>query len=326
MVLAPMRTSLQRILVTGASGFVGSALVCQLALRGGYMLRGTCQHTDAPRVDDGVEWFYGRLGPHADWMPALRDVDTVIHTAAKVHDMAGPTMALPAEYERVNVEGTVRLAQQAARSGVRRFIFISSIKVNGEITTRNKAFVAEDAVAPVDGYGRSKLECELALFAMATDYAMEIVVLRPPLLYGPSVRGNFQSLLKLVALGVPLPFKAIDNLRSLMGVGNLVDLLMVCIDHPSAANQVFLVSDGEDLSTKDLVSRIGVAMGRPVYLFPVPPWVLTAGASAIGRYGVAQRLCESLRIDTTRTQQILGWVPPIGVDEGLRRTVNAFRP
>ena len=326
MVSDPMQPDLPRILVTGASGFVGAALVLELARRDRYILRGTYQRPEKFAACRDLEPFCGVLAPETDWTQALQDVDTVIHTAAKVHDMARPTLASQSDYQRINVEGTVRLAQQAAQLGVRRFIFVSSIKVNGEKTPKERGFTVTDAAAPTDDYGRSKLDCERALLEISNTHSMEIVVVRPPLLYGPGVRGNFQSLLKLVASGVPLPLKSIDNRRSFMAIDNLVDLLITCINHPHAANRVFLVSDGQDLSTPDLVLRIGVAMGLSVKIFSVPPWMLSICSVALGKPGVAQRMCESLQVDMTTTQQVLGWNPPINLEEGLRRAVDAFRP
>lgn len=323
--LQPNEERRPRVLITGASGFVGSALTLELARRGRYTLRGTYQRPVDLVGVNGIEPSCGVLSPDMNWTQALHSVDTVIHTAAKVHHMARVTTAIKDDYRRVNVEGTASLAQQAAQLGVRRFIFVSSIKVNGERTSKEKGFTERDAAAPTDDYGKSKLDCERALFDISSAYPMEVVVIRPPLIYGPHVSGNFLSLLKLVASRVPLPLSAIDNRRSFMAIDNLVDLLIACIDHPKAANQVFLASDGQDMSTPELVSRIGGTMGLSIRLFSVPPVLLTGAAMALGKYSVAQRLCESLRIDISKTKEVLGWKPCINLDEGLRRAVDAFR-
>jgi nucleoside-diphosphate-sugar epimerase len=227
-------------------------------------------------------------------------------------------------YREVNVEGTRRLAEQAAAAGVRRFVFLSSVKVNGEETTSHSPFRADDPPAPKDAYGQSKWEAEEALVEIAERTGMEVVIIRPPLVYGPGVKGNFASMMKWVAKGVPLPLGAIDNRRSLVALDNLVDLITVCIDHPAAANQVFLAGDGEDLSTTELLRRVGKAMGRPARLLPVPTGLLRLGAAMLGKGDMARRLLGSLQVDISRTRDVLGWEPPVSVDEGLRRAVEPY--
>jgi len=224
-----------------------------------------------------------------------------------------------AEYRRVNVEGTLKLARQAAAAGVKRFVFISSIKVNGEATFNKNAFFADDDPAPEDAYGQSKLEAELGLMQLAEETRMEVVIIRPPLVYGPSVKGNFSSMIKLVQMGLPLPLGAIHNKRSLVGIDNLVDLIIRCIDHPAATNQVFLAGDGEDLSTTELLRGVGNAMGKPTRLIPVSAGLLQLGATLLGRKDMAQRLLGSLQVDISKTCELLDWKPPYTVEEGLRR-------
>jgi nucleoside-diphosphate-sugar epimerase len=222
-----------------------------------------------------------------------------------------------AEYRRVNVAGTSAFARQAAAAGVKRFVFLSSVKVNGE----SGRYTEADPPAPEDAYGISKHEAEAALRAIAKDTGMDVVIIRPPLVYGPGVRANFLALMRAVSRGIPLPLGAVNNRRSLVALGNLVDFIVTCIEHPAAANETFLLSDGEDLSTTDLIRRLAAAMGRPARLLPVPESVLIAGAALLGRRDIARRLLGTLQVDTSKAGQLLGWVPPITVDEGLRLAV-----
>lgn len=233
----------------------------------------------------------------------------------------GDTAADPlAEFRRVNVEGTLQLARQAAKAQVRRFVFVSSIKVNGEWTEPGRPFLADALPDPRDPYGISKSEAEQRLRNLAEETGMEVTIVRPPLVYGPGVKANFMALMTWLVRGVPLPLGAIHNARSLVAIDNLVDLIVTCVDHPAAANQTFLVSDDEDLSTADLLRRMGRALGKPARLVPVPQRLLTLGAMVLGKPGVAQRLCGSLQVDIAKTRELLAWNPPVSVDEGLRRT------
>lgn len=256
------------------------------------------------------------------WPDWLGDRQVVLHCAARVHVMADKSKNPIEEYRRTNVLGTLNLAQQAAGAGVRRFVFISSIKVNGEATALGRPFFADDIAAPLDPYGISKMEAEQGLRDIATTTGMEVVIIRPPLVYGPGVKANFQSLMRWLARGVPLPLGSINNWRSLVALDNLVDLVTTCISHPAAANQTFLVSDDEDLSTTQLLQRMGQAIGRPARLIPVPPSLLKVGARLVGKPELAQRLCGSLQVDISKTRQLLGWNPPISVDEGLHRAAQ----
>jgi len=232
-----------------------------------------------------------------------------------------------AEFCRVNVEGTAALARQAAVAGVRRFVFLSSVKVNGEFTEAGQPFTADDVPAPEDPYGVSKHEAEQLLRQITVETDMEVVIIRPPLVYGPGVKANFESMMRWLARGVPLPLAAVtENRRSLVALDNLVDLIVTCLNHPAAANQTFLASDGEDLSIAELLKRMGAAMGHPARLFYLPPALLKLGAAVLNKPGIYQRLCGSLQLDITKTRQLLGWAPPVSVDAGLRRAAEGFRP
>ncbi|WP_081601231.1 MULTISPECIES: NAD-dependent epimerase/dehydratase family protein [unclassified Thioalkalivibrio] len=309
-----------RVLVTGATGFVGGAVIERLAVDGRRVPVAACRR--GVSVPAGAELAVTpSLGPEADWSGALQDVEAVVHAAARVHVMDEDAADPLAEYRRANVEGTLALARQAAQAGVRRFVFVSSIKVNGEQTAPGSVFSVADAPAPVDPYGVSKAEAEAALFALGRETGMEIVAVRPPLVYGPGVGGNFARMMQWVARGVPLPLGAVDNRRSMVGLDNLVDLLVTCLEHPAAANRVFLAGDGEDLSTTDLLRRVAAAMDRRARLLLVPPVLLRAGARAVGRGEMARRLLDSLQVDISHTRETLGWEPPVSVDEGLRRAV-----
>ncbi len=265
------------------------------------------------------------LGADSDWSSTLARVNIVVHTAARVHVMHDTAVDPLAEFRALNVAGTLAVARQAARAGVRRFVFLSSVKVNGEATVAGRRFAADDAPAPVDPYGVSKLEAEQGLFTLAAETGMEVVIIRPPLVYGPGVKANFLSMMRWLARGVPLPLGAVrHNRRSLVALDNLVDLIVTCLDHPAAVNQVFLAGDGEDLSTTDILRRLAAAMGVPARLLPVPVGVLEAVAALLGKRHVVQRLCGSLQVDISKTRRLLDWTPPVTVDEGLRRTAQDF--
>jgi nucleoside-diphosphate-sugar epimerase len=267
----------------------------------------------------------GSLSSDTDWMKALIKVEQVVHLAARVHVMNDNSSDPLAEFRRVNVEGTAALARQAAAAGVRRFVFLSSIKVNGEFTEQGQPFTADDVPAPVDSYGFSKHEAEQLLRQIASETGMEVVIIRSPLVYGPGVKANFESMMCWLARGIPLPLATVtNNRRSLLALDNLIDLIATCLNHPGAANQTFLVSDGEDLSTADLLNRMGTAMGHPARLFSMPPAFLKLGAEVLNKPGIYQRLCGSLQLDITKTRQLLDWSPPLPVDEGLRRAANGF--
>lgn len=266
----------------------------------------------------------GELAKDTDWNVALRGVNAVVHTAARVHMMEDPAIQPLAEFRRINVESTLNLARQAVAAGVQRFVFLSSIKVNGESTPLDRPFNADDTPNPSDAYALSKYEAEQGLRECAKEAGLEVVIIRPVLVYGPGVKANFLSMMRWLDRGVPLPFGAIRNARSLVALENLVDLVEVCIRHSAAPNEVFLVSDGEDLSTPELLRRTGAAMGRSPRLMPVPESVLRSAATIIGKSHVGERLCSSLRVDIEKTRGLLGWAPPVSVDQALKKTARYF--
>jgi nucleoside-diphosphate-sugar epimerase len=305
------------IVLTGATGFLGARLADQIDRQGGLNL--TCLVRKAVPAGRGREVVIKGLDASSDWSAILKNQNVVIHAAARAHIMKEEVTDPLAEYRRVNVDGTLNLARYAVEAGVKRFVFISSIKVNGEQIAPGRPFTCDDTPTPKDPYAISKLEAEQGLQQIALETGMEVVIIRPPLVYGPGVKGNFASMIKLVEKGLPLPFGAIDNRRSLVGLDNLVDLIITCIDHPNAANQVFLVSDGEDLSTSGLLRRVAKAMGKPSRLIPVPAGLLQLGATVLGKKAIGQRLLGSLQVDISSTRERLDWTPPVSVDEGLRR-------
>ncbi|MFC5520579.1 UDP-glucose 4-epimerase family protein [Polaromonas jejuensis] len=311
------------ILVTGASGFVGGAAV-DLFVKRGRLVRVATRRAGVSTAANAAMVTVGDLSAQTDWSAALAGVEAVVHAAARVHVMQDVAVDPLAEFRRINVQGTLNLARQAAAAGVRRFVFISSIKVNGEATTLGLPFFADDIPAPLDPYGVSKMEAEQGLREIAAETGMEVVIIRPPLVYGPGVKANFQAMMRWLARGVPLPLGAIKNRRSLVALDNLVDLIVTCVDHQAAVNQTFLVSDGEDLSTTQLLQRMGQALGRPARLAPVPPALLKLGAVLVGKPAVAQRLCGSLQVDISKTRQLLGWTPPLSVDEGLKKAAEGY--
>ena len=308
-----------RVLVTGASGFVGTALLGRLSATGRCAMR-ACARRALRALPAGVEpVLVGDLGPHTDWRAALAGVDTVVHLSGRVHIMRDATADPLAEYRRANVAGTVSLARQMASAGGRRLVFLSSVKVNGEVGICREA----DRPAPHGAYAVSKHEAELGLGEVAGETGLDVVIIRSPLVYGPGVKANFRALMHALARGIPLPLGAVDNRRSLVALANLVDFIVTCIEHPAAANETFLVSDGEDLSTPDLIRRLARAMGRPARLVPVPESLLWAGATLLGKRDVAKRLLGSLQVDISKARQTLGWTPPVTVEDGLRQAVAA---
>ena len=308
------------ILVTGATGFVGGALCAALATH--CLVRVAVRDlSSSGLLCTGVDVVRAELSSTENWSSALGSVTAVVHCAARVHVMNDQSADPLAEFRSVNVDGTLNLARQAAENGVGRFVYLSSIKVNGELTAGGLAFKADQQPSPSDPYGISKKEAEDGLRALAKQTGMEVVIIRPPLVYGPGVKANFLAMMRWLSRGVPLPFGSVtENRRSLVALDNLVDLIVTCIDHPAAANQTFLVSDDEDLSTAELLRRMGQALGSPARLIPVPVGLLSLGATMLGRPGVAQRLCGSLQVDITKTREMLCWTPPVSVDEGLRGT------
>nr|WP_297331836.1 SDR family oxidoreductase [Pseudoalteromonas sp.] len=314
---------MQRILMTGATGFVGSRLLELLACRTAYecvaVIRGDGAHPSflkkSIQIDD--------LACKRDWQDQLADVDVVIHCAARVHIMLDSEKDPLSCYRDVNVTGTMTLAKAAVANGVRRFVFISTVKVNGEGTIPGYPFSSTDQVDPDDPYARSKLEAEQALLKLAHETGMEVTIIRPPLVYGPGVKANFRSMLNWVKKGLPLPLGAVNNLRSLVYIDNLCDLIITCIDHPKAKNEIFLVSDGEDLSISALLRKIAKAQGVSSRLISIPPSLLVLLSKLFGKQAQAQRLLGSLQVDMQKTKELLGWAPLVSLDEGIKRTVEA---
>lgn len=308
-----------KILLTGSNGFIGRALRAQL-LRDTHNVVSAVRKSGEQSTSNEVA--VGDIGSDTDWHQALEGCEAIVHCAARVHMMRDDAVDKLAAFRQMNVEGTLNLARQAIAAGVRRFIFLSTIKVNGELSPLGRPFQPDDTPAPNDSYGISKLEAELKLQKICVESGMEFVVIRPALVYGPGVVGNFRALLNWVRRGIPLPFGAINNRRSFVALDNLIDLISVCLTHPSAANQVFLASDGEDVSTTDLLLKIAKAYGRGVHLLPVPASWLWVSAAGLGKKGVADRLLGSLVVDSSKAFELLGWHPVVSMDEQLRKIAD----
>ncbi len=313
------------VLVTGANGFIGKAVCADLPARG-YRVVGVVRHNIQMDFREGAECLsMDEIDASTDWSAALTGLDSVVHLAARVHLMRETAADPLTEFRRTNVDLTLNLARQAAAAGVRRFVFVSSIKVNGEATPVGQPFNAEDEPHPTDPYGVSKYEAELGLLKLADKTGMEVVIIRPVLVYGQGVKANFQAMMQWLLKGIPMPLGTLPNRRSFLALGNLADLIATCIHHPAAANQVFLASDGEDLSISELLRRTGSALGKSARLIPVPVMVLRGGARLVGQDAVMQRLCDSLQVNISKTRRVLGWVPPVRVDDALRETAQHFR-
>ena len=315
---------MKTVLVTGANGFVARALCAELVGRK-YSVRGVVR--DSSSLDgSGCEVVtVTDIDATTEWKDALTGVDTVIHLAARVHVMREPLADPLAEFRRVNVAGTEHLARCAAASGVKRLVYVSSIKVNGEATQGDKKFTASDAPAPQDPYGVSKWEAEQALYRVAAEAGLEVVIVRPPLVYGPGVKGNFAQMLNGVAKRIPLPFAAVNNRRSLIYVGNLADALITCATHPGAAGQTYLVCDGEDISTPDLLRQLAAGMGISSRLFPFPAALLRLAGKLTGKSQQLERLLGSLRVDGDKMRTDLNWTPPYSLRQGLQATAEWHR-
>ncbi len=311
------------VLVTGATGFVGRYL-CNDLRRHGYQVTGAVRRKAGSGSEcSGANIILGpELSAESDWSSLLKEQDLIVHTAARVHVMHETSVDPLAAFRAVNVAGTLALARQAAAAGVKRFIFISSIKVNGEMTLPGEPFTEQLVGLPTDPYGLSKFEAEQALLALAAECNMEVVIIRPPLVYGPGVKANFARMIKWVRAGIPLPLAAVDNRRSLVGLGNLSDFIRCVLTHPAAANQVFLVSDGQDLSTTELLRQIGGVVGVPARLFAMPDIMLRWAIRCPVFGPQMQRLCGSLQLDTSKATRLLQWAAPFSLHSGLQQTVG----
>lgn len=309
------------IAVTGGSGFVGTVLVNKLKRRNVRLI----QRRKVELISQIHSCHLHEISPSTQFGDCLKFCDVVIHSAARVHVMNdGASDPLDA-YREINTLCTGNLARQATQSGVKRFIFISSIKVNGERTNPDVPFSFADQPSPVDDYALSKAEAEQILFEIGKETGMEIVIIRPTLVYGPGVKANFSSLMNLVSKGIPLPFGCLtQNKRSLVSVDNLVDLIITCIDHPKAANQVFLVSDDHDVSTSEMIREMAIALDKPTWQLPVPIWCYKLAGKLFKKSDVVDRLIGSLQVDISHTKETLGWAPPQTLQEGFKKTAKAF--
>jgi len=311
------------ILVTGATGFVGRAVIDSL-INTAYDVRACSRQIDVV-FHPSISLFHtGDLSENSDWQQALQDVNVVIHLAARVHVMADHSNDPLIECRKVNTAATLNLARQAADAGVKRFVFISSIKVNGEDTNTGDKFLPDDDFIPTDPYGLSKYEAEQGLLDLAKTTGLEVVIIRPPLVYGPGVRANFLSMMKWIYKGVPFPLGAVHNQRSLVALDNLVSFIIHCVKHPKAANEIFLISDNEDVSTTELLKKVANAFGKKAFLLPVPVGLMKFAAKLVGKEDVANRLFGSLQVDSSKAKELLNWEPVITMDEQLKKTPDVF--
>lgn len=319
-----MKQNGKNILVTGASGFVGGFL-CKRLLAAGFFVRGTllaCENTSA--LPSGVQpMVIEPLGAETSWDAAFSAIDTVIHLAARVHIMEDSADDPLTEFRKVNTEGSLRLAREAARLGVKRIVFISTIKVNGEESA--VPYTSDMFPRPTDPYGISKWEAEQGLRQIELESGLEVVVVRPTLVYGAGVRANFLNMMKVISKGIPLPLSSITNRRNLIYVGNLVDALAVCAIHPLAAGKTYLVSDGEDVSTPELIRRTAKALGVPSRLIPFPPFLMRIAGKLTGKSDAVNRLSGSLTVDSSKIRRELNWTPPFTMEQGLAETADWFR-
>jgi len=317
-----------KILVTGANGFIGQRL-CETLLKAGYFVRGAIRHLPSGvhslKSSNNADFvFIDDISQETNWSMALKGIDCIIHLAARVHIMketSGDTFTV---FRKVNAEGTSLLARMAADAGVKRFIFLSTVKVNGEGTEKHQ-FTERDTPNPHDDYSTSKWEAEQALHNISDSVGLEVVILRPPLVYGPGVKANFLRLLDMVNKNTPLPLSLVNNKRSMIYIGNLVDAIVRCIEHPVIANQTFLVNDGQDVSTPELIRMIARAMGKKARLFPCPVSLLKMIGKVAGKSAEIERLVNSLQIDSTKIRRTLNWIPPFTVEEGILETVKGYK-
>ena len=314
-----------RVLVTGATGFVGHTLGKRMVLNG-WHVRGTVRSVEqVAKLPAGIEVVPVKsIGVETNWSDALAGVNTVVHLAARVHVMKETSACPLQEFRTVNVAGTEQLARMAEKAGVRRFVFLSSVGVNGN-RTHGQPFTEVDKPCPYSPYTQSKFEAEQVLLRITSETGMEVVIIRPPLVYGTGNPGNFLQLLNVIAKGWPLPFASIKNLRSFIFVENLVDAIVTCINHPKAAVQTYLVSDGEDISTPELIRKVSAALGRPARLFPFPPSLMRFTGKLLGKSDAVERLVGSLTIDSSKIQRELGWKPPYTMEQGLKETAEWYK-
>ena len=327
--------SVQKVLVTGSGGFIGAKLCDELIARGKHVCgatrarceepKGALDRTPSNHASHGSSRFktveVGNIGEGADWTEALEGVDAVVHLAARAHILREFALDLLAEFRKINTQGTLTLAEAAARAGVKRFVFLSSVGASGD-SSSEAPLTEETPPRPTTPYGLSKWEAEQALQEVESRTGIEVVIIRPPLLYGPRVKGNFLRFVQLIERGVPLPLGGLRNRRSFLGLSNIVDLICCCLEHPEAAGKTFLASDGDDVSTPELIRRIAKALGKSARLLPLPEWLLRFGGAITGKSEDVRRLCGSLQIDSSRVRRVLGWTPPSTMQEELTRTAE----
>jgi nucleoside-diphosphate-sugar epimerase len=316
-----------KILVTGANGFVGSAICEQLAGKN-HTITAVVRQLNSLSIHERLALYLQGLVADftqiSSFQAHLLGCDAVVHCAARVHQVQETVTDPLAAYRAVNTQATLDLARAAAQAGVKRFVFLSSVKVNGEFSAMGQPFRADDAISTQDPYGLSKWEAELELRQIAQETGLEVVIIRPPLVYGPGVKANFLSMMRVLQRGLPLPLGAIQNQRSLIALPNLVSLIETCLAHPAAAGQTFMASDQRDVSTTELLTMLGQAMGKPARLIPVPQTWLETGLKLMGKASIAQRLCGNLTVDAMPATQLLGWKPVISVEQGLKATAKHF--
>ena len=314
-----------RILITGASGFVGTGLVQNFLTKSSFSnLRLALRKKGVSRYDQCEICFVGDINPSTNWQEALQDVEVVIHLAARVHVMDDTSANSLEEYREANTFATIHLAEESAKAGVKRFIYLSSIKVNGEATKPGESYSEGSIPNPQDPYGVSKLEAEYGLQKICSEAGMEYVIIRPPLIYGPGVKANFRKLMGLVYKGIPLPFGGIHNQRSMLALENLVDFIGATIANPLAANQIFLLSDGKDLSTARLLELLAKGMGKSMWFAPIPSFLLRGFLNLVGKASVAGRLLGSLQINSSKAHQLLNWKPPLSVENAVQLTAQSY--
>jgi len=310
------------LLITGANGFIGRALG-QNAVKRGFSVR-CATRSDCQLIHEVEHVVVEAIDAKTAWSDALKGVDVVIHLAARVHVMNDKAADPLDEFRKVNVPGILQLARSAAAAGVKRFVYVCSIKVNGEETASREVYREADIPSPQDPYGVSKWEAEQALKQLAIETGLEVVIVRPPLVYGSGVKGNFVQMLSVLSKGIPLPLASVANQRDLIYVGNLVDALITCAIHPAAAGQTYLVSDGQDISTADLLSQLAVAMGKPARLFPFPPFLIKLAGRLVGKSDQVDRLLGSLRVNSSKIRRELNWTPPYTLQQGLQATAKHY--
>lgn len=306
----------KKILITGASGFIGSKL-CEIAEEQGWIVKKAVRNSSCDK-----DFVIGELSETTEWTPALEKVDVVVHLAARAHILNESSVNPLEDYRRINVEATLNLARQSIKNGIKRFVFISSIGVNGNRNIR--PFTEDDPPNPIEPYAVSKYEAEQGLQKLAHASDMELVIIRPPLVYGPNAPGNFRRLIELLNHGIPLPLGAIKSKRTFVALDNLVDLIMTCTTHPAAANQIFLAGDDRDISIKDLLRILGNALGKPPVMLYIPEKLLRVIAGIIGKQDMVRRLCDSLQVDITKARKLLEWSPPVDIETALKKTAEHY--